>query len=398
MQRRRKVSHDVRNAVIILLVLIFIVGIVAAAYLMGGHGTSNLTYSDVSATSSSAGASCAFSALWVSNTNVSGYVFGSNNTGTFVNGTWTAFYDFAGPSSAYSRATETLEKNIGDSVTWGFWVNDTNNQWSAIPLQILSIANPLSYSLVNANSSNAGSSCLFSAEWSATTSLSGFVFGSNNTGTFVNETWVQFSYLTGTSTLFSTAVENLDNNIGDAVTWGFWVNDTNNIWGHIPLQTLYIVTDKVLIQTTMGNITVQLFDDMPITTGNFQNLVRTHVYDETTFNRVHPGFIIQGGDATVKGINVPAIADELPNKHSNLNGTLAMAKTSQPNSATCQFFINVADNSASLDSTYSVFGQVISGMDVVEAISNVPFTANSMPQPDGTPVTPITIASMTFIH
>ena len=394
MQRKRKESHRVRNVVIIFIVLLFIIGVVAAAYQMGGHGSSGLTYSDVSASSSSAGASCDFSALWVSNANVSGYKFGCNNTGTFVNDSWTPFYDFTGPSSAYSRATEILERHIGDSVIWGFWVNDTNNYWSAIPVQVLSIANSLSYSLIGANSSNAGSSCTFSAQWSSTTGLSGYVFGSNNTGTFVNDTWLQFNDYTTPSTAYATAAENLDNNIGDAVSWDLWVNDTSNIWNQIPLQTLYIVTDKVLIQTTMGNITVQLFDDMPITTGNFKNLVRTHVYDLTTFSRVAQGFVIQGGDATVKGINVPTIPDELPNKHSNLNGTLAMAKTSQPNSATCQFFINVADNSASLDSNYSVFGQVISGMNVVEAISNVPSTT----PPDGPPVTPITITSMTFVH
>ena len=136
---------------------------------------------------------------------------------------------------------------------------------------------------------------------------------------------------------------------------------------------------KVLLVTSMGNITIQLYDDMPITTGNFRKLVGQGVYDGTIFHRVVHDFVVQGGDASGKGINVPAIADELPNKHSNLRGFVAMAKTSQPNSATSQFFVNLKDNSASLDSNYSVFGQVISGMDVVDAIGSVATDSNDKP-------------------
>ncbi len=134
---------------------------------------------------------------------------------------------------------------------------------------------------------------------------------------------------------------------------------------------------KVLLKTSKGDITIALFDDMPITAGNFKDLVSQGVYDSTsyanvTFHRVakNPA-VIQGGDVSAKGINVATIPDELPNKHSNVRGSVAMAKTNQPNSATSQFYINVQDN-LSLDSNYSVFGQVIDGMDVVDDISNVP--------------------------
>jgi peptidylprolyl isomerase len=157
-------------------------------------------------------------------------------------------------------------------------------------------------------------------------------------------------------------------------------------------------SDKVLLETNMGNITILLFDDMPITTGNFKNLVRTGVYDGTNFSRIVPGFVIQGGDATPKGITVPPIQDELPNKHSNLRGYVAMAKTWQPNSATDQFYTNLNDsNAASLDSNYSVFGMVISGMNVVDAISNlVPSSANPAYY-DGPPLTPVTIITAQFV-
>jgi len=142
-------------------------------------------------------------------------------------------------------------------------------------------------------------------------------------------------------------------------------------------------SNKVLLRTTMGDITIQLYDDMPITTGNFKNLVKTGVYDETIFHRVVANFVIQGGDASAKGINVATIQDELPNKHSNIRGSVAMAKTSEPNSATSQFYINLKDNSATLDSNYSVFGTVIVGMDVVDAIGNVQ-TENEKPLQDVT--------------
>lgn len=126
----------------------------------------------------------------------------------------------------------------------------------------------------------------------------------------------------------------------------------------------------VTLNTTMGIIVIGLFDDMPITTGNFKNLTQLGVYDGTIFHRVVHNFVIQGGDASGKGINVPTIQDELPSKHSNVRGSVAMAKTSLPNSATSQFYINLVDNTG-LDTGYSVFGQVVQGMTVVDNIGSV---------------------------
>jgi cyclophilin family peptidyl-prolyl cis-trans isomerase len=124
---------------------------------------------------------------------------------------------------------------------------------------------------------------------------------------------------------------------------------------------------------------------MPITTGNFKDLVKRGIYDGTIFHRVVKDFVVQGGDASSKGITVPAIQDELPNKHSNIRGSVAMAKTSQPNSATSQFDINLNDtNSETLDSNYSVFGTVIAGMDVVDAIGQVATDSNNKPLQDVT--------------
>lgn len=136
---------------------------------------------------------------------------------------------------------------------------------------------------------------------------------------------------------------------------------------------------KILLITSMGNITIQLYDDMPITSGNFKSLTQRGVYDGTIFHRVVANFVIQGGDATPKGITVPTIRDELPNKHSNVRGSVAMAKTEQPNSATSQFYINLNDSNTYLDSNYSVFGTVTAGMNVVDAIGNTPTDANQKP-------------------
>jgi cyclophilin family peptidyl-prolyl cis-trans isomerase len=213
--------------------------------------------------------------------------------------------------------------------------------------------------------------------------VSGYIFETNNTGALANDTWTPFYDFASQTSAYARVTKKLDNTIGDVVSWTFWCNDTSNRWSRVPLQSFFVDTDKVLLEIRIGNttenITIQLFEDMPITTRNFKNLVNTGVYDGTIFHRVVPDFVIQGGDATPKGINVSAIPDELPNKHSNLRGYVAMAKTDQPNSATSQFFINLNDtNAASLDSGpgYSVFGRVIDGMNVADTISQLPTVSN----------------------
>jgi len=156
---------------------------------------------------------------------------------------------------------------------------------------------------------------------------------------------------------------------------------------------------RVILETSMGNITIELYDDMPITSGNFRNLVEGSVYDGTVFHRVAYGFVIQGGDATSKGITVPTIQDELPNKYSNIRGSVAMAKTSAPNSATSQFFINLNNtNAAKLDSNYSVFGTVVAGMDVVDRIGEVPIIPTDPQTPnDGKPEQNVTLIKAEFV-
>jgi len=143
--------------------------------------------------------------------------------------------------------------------------------------------------------------------------------------------------------------------------------------------------NKVLLVTTMGNITIQLRNDMPITTGNFKNLVQEGVYDGTIFHRVIANFMIQGGDPTGTGYgdpSIPTIPDEFTSINQNNRGTIAMANAG-PNTGSSQFFINVVNNNY-LDDKHPVFGTVISGMDVVDAISRVATDANDRPLQDVT--------------
>ncbi len=135
----------------------------------------------------------------------------------------------------------------------------------------------------------------------------------------------------------------------------------------------------VVISTTKGDIEIELDSTKaPITVNNFKSYVSGGFYENTVFHRVIKGFMIQGGGFTGDGVQkdvMAPIAIESNNGLSNLTGTIAMARTNDPNSATSQFFINVVDNkfldyTSSANPGYAVFGKVISGMDVVYAIEN----------------------------
>jgi peptidylprolyl isomerase len=136
---------------------------------------------------------------------------------------------------------------------------------------------------------------------------------------------------------------------------------------------------KVLLKTSMGNITLELYDDMPITTGNFKSLVEKGFYDGVIFHRVIDGFMIQGGDPEGTGMGGPgyAIQDEFTDHNKNDRGTIAMAN-SGPNTGGSQFFINLVKNDF-LDNLHPAFGKVIEGMDVVDAIGKVQTDGNDRP-------------------
>jgi peptidylprolyl isomerase len=136
---------------------------------------------------------------------------------------------------------------------------------------------------------------------------------------------------------------------------------------------------KVRLMTSMGDITLQLYEDMPITAGNFQKLVMKGFYDGTIFHRIINGFMIQGGDPTGTGRGGPgyAIKDELTRKNRNDRGTISMANAG-PNTGGSQFFINLVNNNF-LDGKHPAFGKVIEGMDVVDAMGKVKTGAMDRP-------------------
>jgi len=166
---------------------------------------------------------------------------------------------------------------------------------------------------------------------------------------------------------------------------------------------------KVKFSTTAGDIVVEVYPDKaPKTVENFLQYVKDKHYDGTIFHRVINNFMIQGGGYDTKYYEKPtrppvvhegqeAIAKGGPH---NSVGTVAMARTNDPNSATAQFFINVKDN-AFLDPTqskpgYTVFGKVVSGMDVVEKIKAMP-TGSGGPFATDVPQTPVVIKSATLV-
>jgi cyclophilin family peptidyl-prolyl cis-trans isomerase len=157
----------------------------------------------------------------------------------------------------------------------------------------------------------------------------------------------------------------------------------------------------VLLQTSLGDIRIRLNPEKaPVTVANFLGYVRAKHYDGTIFHRVIPNFMAQGGnmdpDLKPKTTKAPIKNEAVSSGLKNTRGTIAMARTNDPNSATDQFFINVKDN-AFLDPSprnpagYAVFGEVVEGMDVVDKIVTTPTSAKG--SQENLPQTPVVIKS-----
>jgi peptidyl-prolyl cis-trans isomerase B (cyclophilin B) len=160
---------------------------------------------------------------------------------------------------------------------------------------------------------------------------------------------------------------------------------------------------NLLMNTNFGAIKIELDDEKaPVTTANFINYVNNEHFNGSIFHRVIPGFMIQGGGFTAemkeKKSDKP-IENEAKNGLKNNRGTLAMARTNAPHSATAQFFINLADNSflnnAGEQWGYAVFGKVTDGMDVVDAIAKV--KTGSHGHHDDVPTSPVIIESVVVV-
>ena len=166
------------------------------------------------------------------------------------------------------------------------------------------------------------------------------------------------------------------------------------------------MSDKVCIDTNHGKITIQLnAEKAPVTTENFLTYVKDEFFNSTIFHRVIPGFMIQGGgflEGMIQKASNDPIKNEADNGLPNKRGSLAMARTPDPDSASSQFFINLKDNDflnfsapTSQGWGYCVFAEVIEGMDVVDEIARVK-TGNAMGHAD-VPVDAVIINSVTLV-
>jgi peptidyl-prolyl cis-trans isomerase A (cyclophilin A) len=160
----------------------------------------------------------------------------------------------------------------------------------------------------------------------------------------------------------------------------------------------------VLMETSLGNVTIELFQkDAPISVKNFLSYVKDGFFNGTVFHRVIPGFMVQGGGFTSgmkeKATKAP-IRNEAANGLKNDRGTVAMARTANPDSASAQFFINVVDNQGlnrpSPDGHgYAVFGKVVKGMEVVDKIAAV--KTGTKGQFQDVPLKPVLIKSVKVV-
>jgi peptidyl-prolyl cis-trans isomerase A (cyclophilin A) len=162
---------------------------------------------------------------------------------------------------------------------------------------------------------------------------------------------------------------------------------------------------RVRFETSKGAFVIELEQaKAPVTVGNFLEYVKSGYYDGTIFHRVIPGFMVQGGGFTADMQQKPArepIVNESANGLANKRGTIAMARTADPNSASSQFFINLVDNgfldkaSARDGVGYCVFGKVVDGMSVLDAIAAVP-TGNVGPN-QNVPLQPVVIKKASVV-
>ena len=193
--------------------------------------------------------------------------------------------------------------------------------------------------------------------------------------------------------------------------WPGWRSPLPKAWYRTLLAGLVLFASfgagaanpQVELKTSVGAIVVELYPDQaPLTVENFLQYVKAGFYEGTLFHRVIPGFMIQGGGFTREFAQKPVrqpVRNEAGNGLRNEPGTIAMARTREPHSATAQFFINVANNE-SLNFRfptddgygYTVFGKVVKGMDVVNRIVKVPTGPGPAPHAN-VPVTPVVIES-----
>jgi dolichyl-diphosphooligosaccharide---protein glycosyltransferase len=199
-------------------------------------------------------------------------------------------------------------------------------------------------------------------------------------------------YVSGTSTSSSSSSANGSNTSSSATSSAGAAFNNTPCTASTTTSSKTTTGTYALICTNLGLIEVQLFPaDAPKTVENFVSLAQSGFYNDLVWHRIVPGFVIQSGDPNTKngggdrstwgsGTSGTSVPFEDDGKLHNTLGTVAMASTGARVGGSSQFYINLADNSQSLDGSYAVFGTVINGLSVVQALGNVP-TSGSTQQP-----------------
>jgi hypothetical protein len=205
-------------------------------------------YSNVGYNSTKQNQPAAFSVLWMDDQQLSGYVFGSNVTGVWVNSTWAPLSGV----QAWANVTQILPSLVSVRVDFQWWCNDSQGQWSTTGMQYLitTASPPPTYSALNYNTTKAGSNIQFSSFWTDDVGLSGFIFSWNGTGQWQNSTWTQ---LTGLSSWANTT-KTIGSTVGTVIAFRWYCNDTDNNWNSTGVQ-LFTITSAVQ-PTNFGKTTI----------------------------------------------------------------------------------------------------------------------------------------------
>lgn len=196
-------------------------------------------YSNVASNTTLGNQPCLFSSYWTDDQALSGYIFGTNNTGSWNNESWSSM---AGATAAWANVTKTLNITYGYRVEFEWWCNDSQNQWNDTGIQFLTITNPTAptYSSTGYSTANASAPCNFTCYWTDNVELSGFIFSTNNTGSWTNETW---SALSGAAS-WANVTKTLNGTIHLTIGYRWFCNDTGNNWGDTGILTLYLLSSK----------------------------------------------------------------------------------------------------------------------------------------------------------
>ena len=196
------------------------------------------TYSDVSHNQTVAGEPCLFSCKWSDNVGLSGFIFSWNASGVWQNDTWTSLSG----TSAWANVTKTLPNTVGLVIGYRWYCNDTStnpqNNWNSTPIYTLTTtySNPPQYSNVGHNTTLATKPVLFYCKWTDDQELSGYIFGTNITGAWQNDTWTALS---GTSA-WANETRTLPSDVGVVIAYQWWCNDSQGQWSTTGIQYLTI--------------------------------------------------------------------------------------------------------------------------------------------------------------